>query len=289
MKRLKRMLAGSAVFTLVLHADIGLSAPLYGTTSESATSGNLLEISPDTGAAQVIGPIVPGNAPIYGLAFDSTTNTLFGANLRTDQLVVVDDNTGNTSVIGAIGFGSVVALAYDVNSGTLFGTDSTTKQLLRIDTVTGAGSAIGPFGYNTVNALAFDPLAGSLYGIGADTSGINRLIELDTNTGQGSDIGATYAPSVFITGLAFDVPSNTLYGINGSSSNDTLISIDPNTGVFTEIGDTGFASGHTGLAPSQRSAEVPVPFIPLLMVSGLLAWRGKELLPRMLGHRRVSI
>jgi uncharacterized protein YjiK len=56
--------------------------------------------------------------------------------------------TGERTVIGPIGFGSVSGLAYNPQTDALFSVDNATGQLIKINRQTGAGSAIGEVGLN---------------------------------------------------------------------------------------------------------------------------------------------
>ena len=76
--------------------------------------------------------------------------------------------------------------------------------------------------------LAANPTLGLLYSHDLDAGA--RLKSLDPLTGVVTTIGST--PGVQIVGSAFDVSTNTLYGVDGTQ----LYAIDPATGDKTTIG-----------------------------------------------------
>jgi hypothetical protein len=80
------------------------------------------------------------------------------------------------------------------------------------------------------------------YRIWAIYSG-NQLLKVDPVTGNETFLAFT---SETIAAIAFDVTTNTLFGV-GVSRGNFLCRIDPNTGAVTVIGNTSF-SGYTGLA-----------------------------------------
>jgi hypothetical protein len=47
------------------------------------------------------------------LAFDPNTNTLYGSDLGTNQLITINTATGAGTAAGALGFNGVVGLAFD--------------------------------------------------------------------------------------------------------------------------------------------------------------------------------
>ncbi len=98
-----------------------------------------------------------GFTGVVGLAFDPNTNTLYGTDVETDQLIRIDMSTGAPAAIGPSGFDRVDGLAFDQNTNTLFGIDTITDQLITINTSTGAGTVVGSIGFGDVVELAFDP------------------------------------------------------------------------------------------------------------------------------------
>ena len=90
---------------------------------------------------------VPGIQLGGGLAFDTSTDTLFGINYipGVDDLAAIDPVTGLTTIIGPTGFQGIEGLTYDPGTELLYGADFVTHQLISIDPTTGVGTAIGAF------------------------------------------------------------------------------------------------------------------------------------------------
>ncbi len=168
---------------------------------------------------------------VLGLAFDPNTNTLYGSETLTDQLITINTATGEMTPIGPLGFTDVQGLAFDPNTNTLYGSDIDADELITIDTATGEGTTVGSLGFGNVRGLAFDPPSNTLYG--ADTSA-DALITINTTTGQGTQVGPTGFNN--IRGLAIDTP--TLYGTD--TTTDVLTTINTGTGQGTEIGPLGY-------------------------------------------------
>jgi hypothetical protein len=131
------------------------------------------------------------------------------------------------------------------------GTGSTNARLYRVNPNTASFQEIGPIGFDGVGALAQIGDGRLVAGARADANGekIFILIEINPNTGQGSLIGVSGSGSGpgcgRITDLTYDPATDTLYalGIQCASNSDfspNLLTINPNTGEGTIIGQTGF-------------------------------------------------
>lgn len=123
---------------------------LYATSNGAAA--NLYTIDPLTGRATSTGPL---GVNIPGLAFDPTTETLYGVSGQTDSLFSIDASTGETTLIGELGINtSFCGLAYDASSGKLLLTDTNSDALYSVDPTTGSASLIGALDFPQVNGLA---------------------------------------------------------------------------------------------------------------------------------------
>ena len=79
-----------------------------------------------------------------GVAFATPIEfDVYAVDDSTDELLRINPISGESSVIGSVGFSSVRGLAYNWATGILYGADSATNQLIKIDRVTGTGTAIG--------------------------------------------------------------------------------------------------------------------------------------------------
>jgi HAMP domain-containing protein len=99
---------------------------------------NLLELNPKNGKATIIGSI--GVEGIRGLAFDSDTKTLYGADIVTNQLIHIDTQSGKGTEIGSFIWKynqnqplklGTWGLTVNSNQNKLYG--STTAPLIQID------------------------------------------------------------------------------------------------------------------------------------------------------------
>ena len=81
----------------------------------------------------------PSLTPVFGRQNDAVAGTLWGADDASDQLIVVDKETGVGSAVGALGFDGVQGLAFHAGAGVLYGTDGSV--LYTIDTGTGRAVA----------------------------------------------------------------------------------------------------------------------------------------------------
>ena len=111
-----------------------------------------------------------------------------------------------------------------------YGFEANSDELRTIDPATGSVKSIGPAGFNFIAAMTFDSLRQKMFAFSPSPTG--TIIELDLTTG----IGSVLHPSTSLNGLAFDASTDTLYGIT-SSSPQRLVTIDSETGVFTNAGE----------------------------------------------------
>ncbi len=166
---------------------------------------------------------------------------LYGATTA-GQLIQIDTNTGAGTLIGNIGFGTIEAIDY-LSNGTLVGI-ANANQLIKIETSTGAGQLIGTVtGFAWVEGLAYSSSNNVLYGsatIGPQADA-NRLITIDPTTGQPTSIAPSFFGPNFwdVDGLAASAAG----AILGShiNTNPSLFSVNPVTGVGTQIGTLSMA------------------------------------------------
>jgi len=213
--------------TLDRHTDT-----LYAVSDSDA--GEVLIIDQTTGAATPTTKLT--GYPRAGLAYDLTTDTLYGIGGDPDTLFTVDLDAGSTTTIGGLGSKWIDGLAYDPNAGTLYATQTGYNDfLLSINSATGAVTTIGPLGLGNLNVdgLAFDPNGNALYGVDVVPQ---TLLRIDTASGAAIPIGTIGFKR--IAGLAYDQNSDTLYGVDYDT--DQLVTIDTASGVGTAVGSLGF-------------------------------------------------
>lgn len=243
-----------AVATYIVTGDLSPSAS--GTITNSATAIRNNDITdPDlTNNTDDASTVLNTPPPVGG-------TLCYAVGDNGDQLVGIDINSGAESLIGSIGAFDVEAIAYWPATGVLYAADG--GQLGTLNTNSAAYSLLGSFGsgngsagtktFGDINGLAFQPFTGELYGSVRDATGQDLLIRINPATGAhisdafGSGVDYLVIQSAATTtfseidDLAFDPETGALYAIanQGNSSADTLIQIDPTTGLTTNIGPFG--------------------------------------------------
>ncbi len=179
---------------------------------------------------------------LYGAATGATSEM----QPTESSLYVIDPETGAAKLIGRIGFDNVTGLAF-LNDGRLVGTadgdnefGENTSILIEINPNTGGGRLIGIIGQNDdthdecgrVPDITYDPVTDTLYGYGDRCDMTDKFLTINTTSGEGTIIGPTGFDSGG-NGLAIDLFSSILYAT--PSDNESLVTINPGTGVATEI------------------------------------------------------
>lgn len=207
MRKAKTILRSLALLaTLSGAANLASAAPILWV---SDSSGNLGTVDVTTGNVTVIGGM---GQVMTDIAFDPNGN-LFGVTFS--GLYNINKNTGSISLIGSTGT-SLNSLVFD-SSGTLYGANS---GLYTLDTTNGSTSFVGSGGgYSSSGDLAF--IGNDLF---LSSGGGDRLFDIDTTTGIGTNIGNIGFSSVY--GLATDNNLD-LYGVVGTS----IINIDTLSGA----------------------------------------------------------
>lgn len=213
-------------------------APLSTLYGADATTNQLIQIDTTTGAGVAVGPL--GDINIVGLAYDPTTDTLFGGG---GSLYSIDRQTAAATPVGVPSGFSLAGLAVNPISGELYAVDSIADVLLTIDKQTGAAAVVGPLGggtaFSNVTGLAFDPTGSTLYGV---ENGNDQLVTIDPATGAATGVGSPFTVGgLVVTALAFDPLTGDLFGSDAAGlSISQLVAIDPATGVGAAVGPTGF-------------------------------------------------
>lgn len=246
---------------------------LYGLEEDQAVLENssLFVVNQATGAATEVGELAGHFATMGGLAYDSSTDTLYGSDLlpfsNDPRLVEIDPATAAVTPVGFFPGAAtrVAGLAYDSLDDVLYGSNQGDDTLVIVDRTDASLTVVGPLG-SSLSGLAFDPATDTLYGI----DGLSLWI-VDQATAALTLVGPHAIAGAFSLGLDFETDSARLFATNVvfASNADALYEIDTATGLATTIGPTG-GPGLGGLASIPSPEEPPsVLEIPTLGTVGL--------------------
>jgi len=180
-------------------------------------------------------------------------NSIFPSRLFSASL-----GTADATLIGAVGAQVGEGdLALDPLSGDLYAVGLTGSiapfTLLRIDLPSSTATVVGTIGLSDISAMAFDAV-GTLYAI--DT-GNDALLVLDPSDASTLSSVALSEPLGALAGMDFDPATGTLYVADGGTGgSDALFTLDPATGVLSEVGPLGLSNGLSGLAVPEPDAAV---------------------------------
>lgn len=203
-------------------------------TLHGVNVGQLITLNKATGQTQSVRTMA-----FYGyegLAYDSTSNTLYGVrSVPVAELFVIDPTTGVGRSIGPIGFSNVSSLGFNSTTQTLYAADGFTQTLYILSITTGQGTVVGSVGSLGVQlkGMAYDPGTNTMYG--ADQTN-GALVRVNMISGTVTNIGSFGVSSM--SGLGFDPSSGTLYGANISLTGN-LNRINTTTGQATKVASFG--------------------------------------------------
>ena len=189
---------------------------LYGLVTTNST---LIRIDRSTGAGSLVGFTGRPTTTSAGLAFDATSDVLYGTTTEgtgdfSDFLVTIDKSTAATSSVGNMAANAIVGMEFD-SDGQLWGVEGGigAEQLVRIDKLTGAITVVSPAGlasFPDIAGLTIGP-SGTFWAVDAG----NRLVSIDPATGTGSVLGTINGlGSDLITGLSAVVPEPSAMVLN---------------------------------------------------------------------------
>lgn len=227
-----------AVATPIGEVEVGGLTGLAFSPSDqllyASTFGMLYTIDPITANHTFIGSTNTfGVGPVNGLTFNSNTDTLYGVTLN-GNLIALDTTTGVGTLIGNVGFNQMASLSFDPATNVLYGTSNSESSFIRIDPQTGQGTTVAALSkdfFSLIQALTFDSSSGRLVAFDTNT---DSLFGIAIDTGFVQFIGPDNVG--FLTSLAFDALTNTLYGVVSQSST-LLVTVDPLTGTSTPIAE----------------------------------------------------
>ncbi len=190
--------------------------------------GGFVGVDPVTGAGGLIGPT--GFFGLDSLAEDSS-GTLYTAVADT-ELLTLDPVTGAGTPGAPIGL-DVRGLAFSAADVLYAIADlgpASTDQLFTLDPDTGQAILVGLTGFTSIEGLDF-AADGTLYAW--DT--VDGLLTVDPGAGTAVDVNGAIGGNPDVQSLLF-MPDGTLFG----GARPGLFEIDPVTGAFAFIGNSGF-------------------------------------------------
>jgi DNA-binding beta-propeller fold protein YncE len=174
---------------------------LYGVDGR-AGQFDLYSIDRVTGAATSIGN--HGVGELFGLAFDTGTNTLYASQLHgSENLYTIDVQTAQASLVGPLtGSPGIGGLAYDSTRDMLIGWHDFTGDIYSINRATGEATLLADNVDASDGGLAYDPDKDLIWGVDITNGG--SLFSLDPANGyaltndiltsiQGEPVGLAYA------------------------------------------------------------------------------------------------
>jgi YVTN family beta-propeller protein len=189
--------------------------------------------------------VVPGNFPAAiglspaAVAYDPATQQIFSADLGSNTVTVVDDQTNTPVTSVSVGSGPV-DLAYDSGTGEVFVANQYSDNVSVIsDSTDAVVSTIGVGG--SPYGVAYDPALGEIFVANGGSDNVS-VISDSTDTVVAS-IGVGVGPQ----GLAFDSARNEVFVANEDSWNMTVFSTTNNTVVANFLVNTNLSVGYYGL------------------------------------------
>jgi hypothetical protein len=265
---MERRLAVVARFVVIAClAGHAAASDLFGVSLPPNNPSLLYSVNQSSGQVTTIG--TTGFSDVTDLTSNPLTGTIWGVDVTTRQLLVINPHTGAASAVATLDSAEAIAsIAFDPVTGGLFGNTAvefgpSSDTLYRIDPITGHTTAIGSIGKASVFALAFDQ-HGVLLGV---SNGTHELITISTATGM-----ATQA--VPIDALkAFDIASrpedNTMFLADSNSGQ--LYTLNTATGATLAVGPYGTAPtpNIAGLAFMSEAPEAST-YVTVMVGLGLV-------------------
>lgn len=256
----------ASISLAVLGSSRAEASTLFMVQQDPGTGSDVL-LSYEAGVLSTVGPI--GFGDVRGLAYDASSNTLFGVSRTSLRLLTIDRNTGAGTVVADNDYlppnSNTAEISVDA-SGELFGIGhpnalGALDVLLSVDTATGVATAINSSGSgSSVTGLAFDDVSDALYA----TTSAGYLFTIDETSGTQNGVGQITGSNGGVARIVFDRDSGILFGI---TSNEQLVTIELGTLVATEVAQFS--------TPTQIYSIAWVPEPSSFALAGLgLAWLG---------------
>ncbi len=154
------------------------------------------------------------------------------------NLYRVDVSTATATLIGSTGQVRMIGLVVDTDSTIYTISEEASSNLWTLDPTTGLATLVGTLGFNLQEGdMTISPMTGEMF-VSDGRFGGDNLYKVDKTTGSPTLVGAFGMDGRDVSGLQFI--GSTLYGLAlRDAAADALVTVDPATGVATEVGLTG--------------------------------------------------
>ena len=218
-------------------------------------------------SADTVLAVWPGVA-LAGLSESDIDNTIYGADIASNQLVAVNLSSRSFAVIADFST-NILELAYDCTHMILYGTDY--KNLFTINTATGTALFVGSFGSELRNmtALAYDKEAKTLWGVDLSTA---QLYRISIETGLATAVGPTGVNN--ISDVFVCQASGEIFGVGYGDCCAYLYAIDRLTGAATKVSSRRL-SGQKAIGLAAPCSVLPTAPTLEISISGTtvsLSW-----------------
>lgn len=255
------IVASALAFSLAADSYAAVTSDtLFGARGSSAAS-DLYTIDPATGASTPIGPIGMG---VTGLAYQASTDTLFGVTtpmspVSPRNLISIDTSTGAPTVIGPLLNSSASAetiaeIEFD-GSGTLWGWSESGDHLAEINLTTGEVTEFPNVLSTAGDGMTWIPSSDTLWFMPNDSDG--DYYDIDRTTGNVTSVGTLNGGGATVAAATQSCDGLTTYAMEMGTPS-TLVTVDYATGVVTTIGATSMTNGDA-LAWACPAAAPPAP------------------------------
>jgi hypothetical protein len=222
--------------------------------------------------------IMSGSVPFTGITFaNNDLTTQYGLDYFGSGLWSIKVADGSVTFIGNNGLVSccyVVAggMRWDATTGNTYlvidDFNARKSTLYTIDLATAQTNLVGAMDA-LIRDIAIDA-AGLMYGIDSDA---DTLVAIDKTNGDTQTIGSLGFDAVFGQGLDFDPQTGILYLASATEDTDTMYTVDPVSGLATELGAMtaevdGMAIAKPGIA---CSTSADAPWLSYELSSGTIA------------------
>jgi len=184
------------------------SAGVFYSAADPGVGVALITIDSSTGAGTQVA-LLSTELSVRALAF-SPSDVLYAVHVGAEgnELWIIDTTTGNTTLVGEMGFGSVQCMAFHPTNGTLYAADNT-EGLLTVDPATGVATDVngGVGGTGDVQTITVVP-DGTIFGVRNDLYSIDPVTGVYTllATGGYPDLrGADFIGPIPVELMGFTV------------------------------------------------------------------------------------